>query len=711
MGAVANEKTTESNSRCSTSYKDKITVTTFRDVKDLKGKREVLTIQDLWQRIRNYIIHEKYGHLPIKVQKLKLPMIKLGIFKGSRSKDHFSSISGVELDVDGGRLTPERVAERLEKADVCALVYSSPGHSADQSKYRVLAFCSRELPVSKRRELLGRLNAIVKDGCDPSTFDVSRCFFFGRCIGGSRVETYLRPGRFIDHVTEVEPVYPVVNETSIKAQNDDYPGPMYVEGKLVSLEQAKAIVEAQPLVKIDDYKEKRRKDVLWKDDYGSWRDVGFALHHQFEGSKEALELFNELSKGGRGYDLRENIKHWNGFKSDKKNPITLRTLNFRLPDGHPAKLVEDAMTPQEVEDMFDDVSPISDRRERDIRELIGGVDEEPRGRLIFLSPAECATAPRREYLIKHLLAAGDIGCIFGAPGAGKSLIAPYLGYMLAVGREAFGLRTRNGGVFYVAAEDETGMGMRVGALNERHKDAREFKLVKGCSDLFSNASPDLKELQRAVADQKPRLIIIDTIAMAFPGLEENSAESMGRVVQVAKSLTKFGAAVLLIHHSRKDGAPMPRGHSILNGAFDMAIHVVRGVDGIVRGRLSKNRNGPENIDIAFAIGIVEQGKDQDGDAITSAICEPCEGCGGERREGLSGKSADVLNALSNGMTEKEWRAAYVATRPNDKSETAKRVWRRERLSLNKKGRVIENRGRCYEADSFNIFHEEGDDLI
>ena len=85
-------------------------------------------------------------------------------------------------------------------------------------------------------------------------------------------------------------------------------------------------------------------------------------------------------------------------------------------------------------------------------------------RLRFLSPNECADAPSRGYVIKGLLAPGDVGCIYGAPGAGKSLISPHLGYAVAQGRSAFGMRTKPGRVFYVAAEDPHGMRGRVSAL-------------------------------------------------------------------------------------------------------------------------------------------------------------------------------------------------------------------------------------------------------
>lgn len=244
------------------------------------------------------------------------------------------------------------------------------------------------------------------------------------------------------------------------------------------------------------------------------------------------------------------------------------------------------------------------------------------GGLTFMSPGECEEEARRGYVVKGLIGPGQIGCIFGDPGAGKSLIAPNIAYAVAQGRETFGMRTKAAPVFYVAAEDEAGMRGRVRALLAEHGEANGFKLVGGVSDLFRKESPDLKALRRAVKDQRPSLIVIDTLAMAFPGMDENSAEGMGRVVKVARALTKWGAAVILVHHGTKAEGNTPRGHSLFNGALDMALHLkAKDQNGIVRGHLTKNRNGSIDLDIAFTIGVHQFGHDDDGDPITSAFAE------------------------------------------------------------------------------------------
>ena len=125
-------------------------------------------------------------------------------------------------------------------------------------------------------------------------------------------------------------------------------------------------------------------------------------------------------------------------------------------------------------------------------------------------------------------AQGDVAAIVGAPGAGKSLFAPRLGYAVAQGAEIFGRRVKAGGVFYVAAEDSHGMRGRVQAMEADLGDAPDFKVVEGVTDLLTKQG-QLKALQQAVKERRPALVVIDTLAVAFPGLEENDAKGMGQV--------------------------------------------------------------------------------------------------------------------------------------------------------------------------------------
>jgi hypothetical protein len=85
-------------------------------------------------------------------------------------------------------------------------------------------------------------------------------------------------------------------------------------------------------------------------------------------------------------------------------------------------------------------------------------------------------------------------------------------------------------------------------------------------------------------------------------------------------------------------------------------------DGIVRGKLTKNRNGPCDLDIAFRLNVEQLGIDDDGDAITAVIAEPIIGAprgdvklAASEREGL--KVFRQLREQSEFVDEDNWRAA------------------------------------------------------
>jgi len=414
-----------------------------------------------------------------------------------------------------------------------------------------------------------------------------------------------------------------------------------------------------------------------------WLEIGMALHHQYGDSPEGFALFNGWSAEWPGYDQDATEKAWQSFRRREGRVRTVQHI-FNLAEKYGWRDLK------RIFGLFDEfVEPMKE------------TPEEKSAGLTFRSPSECEQSEARRYVIKGLVAEGDVACIVGAPGVGKSLLAPRLGYAVAQGAEIFGMRVRQGGVFYVAAEDEHGMSARVRALYREHGDAAEFSLVGGVSNLLVKDSEHLKKLQHAIRTRGPRLVVIDTLAMAFPGLEENSAEGMGRVMQVARSLTKWGAAVVLVHHDTKDGQQgLPRGHSLLNGALDVSVHLTKS-DGVVRAKLTKNRNGSCERDIAFTIGTMTVGTDEDDDPITAAYCRDLPAGSAPRAEHLPPSVSAALKVFheavagSDRISESEWRKACVDGRTVSASEepdSRRKAFKRAAEELVRKGILVFEQG-------------------
>lgn len=252
------------------------------------------------------------------------------------------------------------------------------------------------------------------------------------------------------------------------------------------------------------------------------------------------------------------------------------------------------------------------------------------------------------YLVKGLIPSGLLA-VFGHSNSGKTAVAGDMALHIAAGLEYRGRRTRQGLVVWAALEAPDSMANRmVGWISHHDIELGELRwaMLTGSLDLrHANSVKELLDVLyeiEAAAGERMALFVIDTLARAMPGANENSSEDMGAVISnLGRVLGEFsGASILLIHHTGKDDTRGLRGHSSLIAAVDGAFEVKDG-EFITR----KSRDSKVGEALAFQLMGRDIGVDEDGDAVTAVVAVPTDAPVGNKARSVLRLSAGSKTAL------------------------------------------------------------------
>jgi hypothetical protein len=241
-------------------------------------------------------------------------------------------------------------------------------------------------------------------------------------------------------------------------------------------------------------------------------------------------------------------------------------------------------------------------------------------------------APERPWLIKYVLPETGVAFIAGPSKAGKSFLALDMALAVAAGRPWLDRRTMGGAVAYVCAEDAPGVALRIAAWKiDRGGGARDLPFTQ------YRRSPDLMdegqvmaladELKEAAAQEGPplSLVVIDTLAAASPGAEENGSRDMGRIMgNLGRLGRETGALVLAVAHTGKNPGAGIRGWSGQGCGADATLMVERDRDAGTRTLIiDKVKNKEDGQRIGYVLRKVELGVDADGDPVDSCVVDYC----------------------------------------------------------------------------------------
>ena len=237
-----------------------------------------------------------------------------------------------------------------------------------------------------------------------------------------------------------------------------------------------------------------------------------------------------------------------------------------------------------------------------------------------------------KWLIEGVIPVGAFTALYGPPGSFKSFHALHIAHCIATGTPWMGNGVSEpGAVLYIAGEGFGGVGARIKACKQHHQTPAGAPIYVIRHQLNLRASvEDFNALMVAIETLVMetgidfKLIVIDTLARAFGGGDENSASDMmqfvvtcGRIQQIVQ-----GAALMILHHSGKDQSRGMRGSSALLGAVDTELELIRFEDsmkGIIR--TAKQKDGEDGTRYGFEMVKVElaapAGSLQIGEPVTS----------------------------------------------------------------------------------------------
>lgn len=230
------------------------------------------------------------------------------------------------------------------------------------------------------------------------------------------------------------------------------------------------------------------------------------------------------------------------------------------------------------------------------------------------------------WAVKNVLPQAGMAMIFGKSGAGKSFFTLDLMLAIARGAEWCGLKTKPLRVVYVVAEGVSGFRNRLVAYAQYHGIDMTRVPIQIIPQTPNLCVDDDKALIQAIkAKGSADIVVIDTLAQASAGANENSAEDMGAVLKRCQNIqAALGGLVVLVHHTGKDDARGARGWSGLKAAMDTEIEVSATVNGgmkTMEARVTKQKDGEDGKVFPFRLQQIVLGEDEDGEAITSCVVE------------------------------------------------------------------------------------------
>jgi hypothetical protein len=262
----------------------------------LTKNQQTMTLPELAEVIRSTKARDKY----------KLPWLKLARFGMGRTREdclrndrNVIAVTGAVVDYDGEEISPQDAAERLDKAGIEAMIYTSASHTDAQPRWRIVVPFSKELKPDEHYHQVSRLNGLLGGILDPISYNLSQSYYYGS-INGTPPEIIIVDGtQYLDQAHELD-------KTAIAKPNGGNGHDRQINTPETSAADLQAALELLP-----------NDNLHWTE----WNKIGMAAWRASGGLTEGLVAFDAWSKKSKKYNAAETQARWTHYYSTPPDHI------------------------------------------------------------------------------------------------------------------------------------------------------------------------------------------------------------------------------------------------------------------------------------------------------------------------------------------------------------------------------------------------------
>jgi hypothetical protein len=573
--------------------------------------------------------------------KAACPWIKLARFGEVRTEAgalrhdaNIVEITGVEADYDGEQIQPEQAVEMLERALLRAVVYTSPSHTPEKPRWRVLAPLSQPYRPDARSALLARINGVLGGVLAGESFTLSQSYYYGRLSSATQhykvLATFDDPmeGLYVDTLDDLDDgaISRRINGTTTAGATG--------AGAVRFDDAAEAVERLGRKLRAGD----GRRDLLMR--YiasrsargfdgaevralvGAFVDTYFdaaSPHDDYRiGDIIAWATERDAAKRAEIARVKLPLTHAAGLPASKGGANPSATL----PSGGKSKsevLQEAAEGPEDGAQEAGEGEPIPDYAD------LASVDSDP---------------PKpRAFVVAGWIPRGTVVGIWGAGGIGKSLLAQQIATAVGNGVPALGSDVIAGSVLGYFAEDDN---------DELRRRQRSILRSMGRSAAYSTESlhlqgragldncllafdrerlpmrtPFLRLVEAECARIRPALLILDNIAQLYAGIENDRYQVTAFCNVLTGLAQRFDLAVLLLGHPGKAEGSEYSGSTAWDGAVRTRLWLERRSDDMLElYRKKANYANRDSCLLTYQDGAFVETQQADISAVLAAGTEP-----------------------------------------------------------------------------------------